>query len=1058
MRLVHPRIFAHSYANGEANWDIFRFESSDTEEDSTSTALPKISLGRISLSRHPHIVYTDSKDTVFAMIDVARIGFTGQIKTKSKKFTPRNSTKGLTIDSLILAGRIKRDTVALSVKKFYVQEQEGLMNIEGQGKAMLATTFAGRVRLPIEISGKLDFPKDTVPAIKVQDFKANIGDFPIVADADIRLLEEKAAIKAQLGIKDCRLNDVFHGFSKNIIPELGKIETDARLTVLADCNGEYLYKNGRLPEFTVSISLPESHIKYSDLEDIDMKLAVYANCLSDSKGRIHAAINDISLNTSGLGFSIKGGIKDALGEDPSIEIDGTLHSSLDTLSCFLPDSLGINASGTITGSIKGTALMSQLSIYNFSHANIVGNLNSDHIIVQVPSDSIDIDIKNVDITAAPEEIVSRRDSTRRFRLGGVTAKIKRGKAVYGSALHAQTNNLELSVKNSVNPDEKAGKDSTINPLSGRLNAGLIIIRDAEATSLSLSGTKNSFMMRPKKGQPKVPVLSLTSKNERITVSSGKNRAIISDAALKAKAEMNTVERRQKMKNYRDSLARMYPDIPRDSLFRHALSQRSKEAVPEWMQEEDFKKKDIDIRLDETLTQYFRDWNLDGNIKVSKGYVITPHFPLNNSLKGFDLSFTNDEVKIDSFKIASGKSELEFKGKLSGIKRAITGRRNRGVLKLDVDISSDKINANELLAAYQKGLQYQPTESTTEELSDDELMKMVASTDSLDKEDYTLSTLIVVPANLAANINLNASNAIYADLYADTITAKMVMKERCLQVTDTKAMTNMGAMSFDAFYSTKNKQNLKAGFDLSFKDITADKVINLMPAIDTIMPLIKAFNGNLNCEVAATASIDTNMNIIMPSINGILRVSGNDLSIKENDMYRDLAKKLLFKDKKEGHIEDMKLEAIIRDNTLEIFPFIVSIDRYKLALSGIQSLDMSYRYHASVIKSPLPVKVGIDVYGQDFDNIKYKVGRAKYRSEDIPVFSSVIEQTRINLLDAIQNIFERGVDAAIKQYNNQSAISNYKQQIGYIRATDMNIEELSAQEQEQVNASEEAIEN
>ena len=1030
LRLVQPRIFAHQYADGTANWDIIKVSTSEETEDTTSLVLPKISLGRISLSRHPHIVYTNSKDTVFAMIDVARIGFVGQINTNQpprrkteRRFTPRNNTKGLTVDSLKVAGRYKKDTIALSVKNFYVHDKDGTLEIDGNAKALLATDFAGRVRLPIEISGKVDFPKDSVTAVSLKDFKAKVGDFPIVADADVRLHKDKAAIKARAGIRDCRLNDVFHGFAKNIIPELDKVETDARLTVIAECNGDYIFETGKLPKFTMTASLPESIIRYSELSDLDMRLEIAASGNSDNQGRIHARMDKVLFNTKGLDIDLKGNAKDLMGADPAISIDGNMHASLDSLITILPDTLGIAASGEIAGSIKGNALLSQLSIYNFSHADIVGNLSSDQIIVQMPSDTIDVNIKGLDVTVGPEERVSRRDSTKSFRLASVTAKIKHGKVVMGDALFAQTRNLLISAKNSENL-----------ALSGRLNAQILNVRDGAGTAIAFSETNNSFILRPKKDQPKVPVMSLTSRNEKITLSSDRNRAILGDATLKTRAEMNTVQREPRT---------------RDTLMRRTASQRGTREVPEWMKEEDFRKQDIDLRLDETMAKYFREWNLNGEVSVGKGNVITPYFPNSNSLKGFGLSFTNDEVKIDSFKVKSGNSEIEARGRLSGLKRAMLGRSNRSVIKLDLDINSDKMNANELLAAYQKGLNYKPSSSTDKELSDAELMRMISASESLDTVDSTLSTLIVIPANLAADIRFNARNAIYADLIAEQISAELVMKERCLQITNTKAQTNMGEVSFDAFYSTKTKKDIKAGFDLNFKDITAEKAITLMPAIDTIMPLLKAFNGNLNCEIAATTDLDTTMNLVMPSINGVMRISGQNLSISENEVYRSLARKLLFKDKKEGHIEDMKLEAVIHDNTLEIFPFVVSVDRYSLAMSGIQSLDMSYKYHASVIKSPLPVKVGVDVYGEDFDNMKFKVGKAKYKSEDIPVFTAVIEETRINLLDAIQNIFEKGVDAAIREHGNQTAIREHKERIGYIRAVDMNVEELSEQEQKQV---------
>lgn len=1053
LRLVEPRIFAHAYANGDTNWDIFLIESEEEEvEDTTSTNLPDISLGRISLSKHPHIVYTDSRDTVFAMIDVARIGFNGKISTKSRAAS-RNKI-GLSVDSLRIAGRIKKDTVAMSMQKFYVHDDGDHMDIDAKAKAMLATRAFGRIHLPIDMTGELSFPKDTVPAVKLKGFKANIGDFPFVADAYLRLSEGKTGVKAKVGLKECQLNEVFHGFAKNIIPELEKVQTDAVLTMLAECDGEYIHATGQLPELQASISLPEAGLSYSDLEDMKLRIGVAASGNTDSQGRIHAALDSIQVKTNGLNLDLRGGAEDLLGTDPALRIDGNLNACLDTLVTILPDTLGIIATGELAAYIRGNALLSQLNMYNFSRADIVGNISGETLIIQMPADTIDVNIKGLDITLSPEERTSRRDSTKKFRLIGVTATLDGADITYGSSLNATAKNLLISAKNSVS--EEGGDTSRINPLSGRFKADRLVVKDASSTSISLRETNNSFMMMPKKGQPKVPMLTLSSRNERITLSSGRNRAILTDANLRASAGMNTVERRLKAKALRDSLAKVYPEVPKDSLFKHMMAQsrRKNMAVPEWMQEEDFKQQDIDIRLDETMAKYFRDWDLKGNIGVRTGIVMTPHFPLRNLLRGFELNFTNNEVKVDSFKVVSGKSDIAMKGSLTGLKNALLGR-GRSALRFNMDITSESMDANELLTAYKKGSLYVPAESGHSEISDAELLQMVTSEDTVSVVDTTVPTLIVVPANLVANVNLAASNVKYTDLVADKITAKIVMKERCVQITETAAQTNMGNMSFDAFYSTRTKKDLKAGFNLNFNDITADKVINLMPSIDTIMPLLKSFHGLLNCEVAATAQLDTNMNLIMPSVNGILRISGDDLSISGSDMYRSLARKLLFKNKKEGHIEKMTVEGLIQDNTLEVFPFVIHMDRYMLALSGIQNMDMSYKYHASLIKSPFLIKLGVDVYGDDFDNMKFKIGRAKYKNANVPVFSAVIDETKVNLVESIHNIFDKGVDAAFKENFMQSAILNHKKKIGYVRAIDLKLEELSADEQKQVEADEAA---
>lgn len=995
MRLDKPRVFAHSYADGSANWNIFKTGSEEEEADTTESegGLPKIVIGRVMMTGRPHVVYIDSRDTVFAMITMKRLMLNGKINSKRLS----KSNIGLTLDSMFVAGRLGRDTLALGLDKLYLHEKDKALGIEAAAKAFLATNSFGRVRVPVEINGLVTFPKDSIPAISTEGLQINIMNVPISADADLRFRKDFTAIKA-----------------------------DARI--------------------------PHTTLTHPDFPEQELSLSLGANAATDSRGRINVDLRKLEAAIKGASVSLKGNVRDVTGTDPAISIDGRLNAAIDSLARFIPDSLGISASGALSATIGGQARLSQLNIYNFSRSSLIGEVRADSITVNMPSDSINADIDGLRIVLGPEDKVSRRDSSKSFRLMGITGEIAKADLSYKDAMKLKMSDFRVAAKNIV--EETASNDTTrrIYPFGGSVSAGRLSFRDSEGTSIRVENTKNGFQVLPKKGQPQVPLLTFNSRNKRISMRSGVNRALITDADITASAAMNTVERRKKMRAMRDSLARVYPDVPKDSLFRHMMAQKGpRPAMPEWMKEEDFRKSDIDISLDKTLAKYFRDWDLKGGISVKTGMVMTPYFPVRNILQDFDLKFTNDRIAIGQLAIRSGDSDLSATGDLTGLKRALLGRR--GSLKLDVDITSQGMNANQLLAAYTTGMNFNPESlKGQEELSDEEFEKQVV----LDTAAAVAApSLIVVPANLNADIRLNASDITYSDLHIKKMTTDLIMKERCVQITDTKALTNMGDITLEGFYATQSKKDLKTGFSINFKDITAEKVINLMPAVDTLMPLLKSFGGLLNCELAATARLDTNMNLVMPSINGIMRIGGDDLTIKNNEMFRKLAKLLIFKNKKEGHINKMTVEGVIKDSKVEVFPFILEMDRYMLGLSGVQNMDMSFRYHASLIKSPFLIKLGMDIYGPDFDHMKFKIGKAKYKNRNVPVFSTVIDNTKINLVESIRNIFDKGVTAAIIENENMGALEEHKKEIGYIQAVDQKMEELSIDEQKQIEAQQQA---
>ena len=86
-------------------------------------------------------------------------------------------------------------------------------------------------------------------------------------------------------------------------------------------------------------------------------------------------------------------------------------------------------------------------------------------------------------------------------------------------------------------------------------------------------------------------------------------------------------------------------------------------------------------------------------------------------------------------------------------------------------------------------------------------------------------------------------------------------------------------------------------------------------------------------------------------------------------------------------------------------------------------------------------------------MSFRIGKAKYRSEDVPVFSTVIDRTKVNLLQSIRGIFDKGVDKAIQENRSATAMQEFMKKIGYVRAVDQQLEGLSEEEEKQLNESE-----
>lgn len=1045
-----PRIFAHYYDENNANWNIFGEEDPAVEEvaDTTETVAEEdgmnIIVRKVSMTGSPKIVYTDSQDSLFATVTMTSLAFDGNFETSGLHKTSADAC----IEDLRIAGRYGADTLALGLDVLRTQQFSDHMRIDVEASTFIATQAFGRMKVPMKFSSDVSIPEDPGIAVSLRNMAAEIATIPATGDLDIIMRDDKAIVDGRIDITECRIQKFLHEYLALFIPELKDVKTNTELSATAIISGCYDYVTGALPEVNFTLNVPDSEIDYSTFPE-KIYMGMDATFRMDSTGMMRTDISRAKLQTYGLGLNASASMDDMTGDDPEFGIHGNLWASVDSLRQFLPDTLNIVATGEITADLDGFIRMSQLDIYEFSNAALQGSIKGSGFVLQMPDDTIDVKMDGLDIVLKPEDIISRRDPQRSFHLMGLTGKLSSADISYKDALTFKGKDIEIGARNSADTDKD--DPGNINYLGGHLNAGLLQISDSEGTSIKLDETKNSFQMRPKRDQPTVPVLSLSNKNLRITYVTADNRAILTDSRFSVMASMNTLDRTKRLNAFMDSLAKANPLIPRDSLMTIMRSRRMAMLADTRNKDDDFRSSDIKVDLNETFKKYFREWDIEGNAAIRTGIVMTPYFPLRNILRGAHMSFNNNRIAIDSLKFESGSSEIRAEGSLDGLRRVMLGN---GKIQMSMDITSSSVNADELLMAYTAGSQYVSAPSgTSVDMSNSEFFKQVTIDSVETAEIASEPTLFVIPGNIVADFNIDASGIRYKELDITSFKAGMVIKDRCAQLTGTSMRSNMGGFDLDAFYATKSKKDIRTGFCLDIKDVTSEKVIGLMPELADIMPMVGSIHGNLNCEIAATASLDTTMNIIMPSVNGVMRLSGNDLSISDDELYTSVAKMLLFRNKKKGEINELVLEGTIKDNTIEVFPFILKIDRYTLGLSGIQNMDMSYKHHVSVLRSPLLIRLGLNISGPDYDNMKFRLGKAQYRIKKMPSFTEVIDQTKEEMRHAIQHIFDTGIEQTIANRDLQSHVIRHQGAIGYINAAELELEELSEDEANQLEGSE-----
>ncbi len=423
-----------------------------------------------------------------------------------------------------------------------------------------------------------------------------------------------------------------------------------------------------------------------------------------------------------------------------------------------------------------------------------------------------------------------------------------------------------------------------------------------------------------------------------------------------------------------------------------------------LRKDDFAGRDLNFKLDSSIAEYLRQWKPSGELSVKGGFVSTPAFPLRTRFSSVRFGFTDNEIHLDSLRIRSGTSDVSARGRVRGLRRAFMGR---GTVKADLKLRSHRLNVNEILVAIDNGRHIEDTGAASETEGD-------YVVDSLSgRVPVKKLPLIVVPSNLDAGLSLKADNVEISDISISPLNTMLRVKDRTLQMTEASAVTNLGTLDVNAFYATRSFDDIELGADLRVKDVSAGDIIHMLPSVDNMMPALKSFAGKFNLDLSVTSKLDTNMNVIVPSLDGILRISGRDLMVGDAGDLRRITRLLLFKNKNIGAIDNMSVDAVLHDSRLEIFPFELSVDRYKLALRGMQGFDRGMNYHVSVMRSPFLIPFGINIYGYT-DNWRFMLGPAKYREGKVPVFTQQLDTMQVNILQSIRDVYRKGVKNARSQ--------------------------------------------
>jgi hypothetical protein len=399
--------------------------------------------------------------------------------------------------------------------------------------------------------------------------------------------------------------------------------------------------------------------------------------------------------------------------------------------------------------------------------------------------------------------------------------------------------------------------------------------------------------------------------------------------------------------------------------------------------------DLDISNDNTQKDIFLQWLVKGYIDMNQGLITMSELTNQIEIPSVKMDFDPETFSIKESSMKIGKSDFQLTGNLNNV---LSYFRGDSILRGKFSFVSNKTDVAQLMALTSGIGTHDSTSATKYENT---------SVDTVSTGPY------MVPKKIDVTLNADIKLATIGVDTATNITGAVQVHDGILLLDGLKFTTPAARMQLTAMYRTPRKNHLYLGIDYHMMDIEISQLLTMIPDIDSMMPMLRSFGGKGEFHIAVETYLDSLYNPKKSTLRGAAAIKGNNLILMDGQTFTEIAKKLRFNKKTQNKVDSLAAEFTIFRNEIDIYPFLIVMDKYKAVVAGRHNLDMTFDYHVSVVDCPLPIKLGVDIKG-NVDKLSYKLVKCRYAEYFRPTARHEVETKQLELRKLIrQALAEKG---------------------------------------------------
>jgi len=399
--------------------------------------------------------------------------------------------------------------------------------------------------------------------------------------------------------------------------------------------------------------------------------------------------------------------------------------------------------------------------------------------------------------------------------------------------------------------------------------------------------------------------------------------------------------------------------------------------------------DTDILNDNSQEDIFLKWLVKGFIDMDQGSITLSDFPHPVEIPTIKMNFEPESFNIEEANLKIDRSDFQLTGNVNNV---LSYFRGDSILRGQFSFVSDTTDIEQIMILT-SGLGHEDTTAVEE--------PEVANGDSTYNGPY------MVPQGIDVLLNTYIKTASFGYDTATDILGDVQIRDGILLLDELTFDTPAARMQLTSMYRTPRKNHLYLGLDYHMLDVEIGELLTMIPDIDSLMPMLRSFEGEGEFHIAVETYLDSTYNIKRSTLRGASSIKGDDLVLMDGETFSEIANKLKFSKKTENKVDFLSAEFTIFRNEIDIYPFLIVMDKYQAVVSGRHNFDMSFDYHVSIVDSPLPIKLGVDLKG-NMDDMDISLAKCRYAEYYRPAARRDVERKQLELRKMIREALTRKV--------------------------------------------------